>query len=507
VERANRAFLDHFQVAPEEMVGRLLHEAGNGQWDILPLRQALDVLAKDARLDDFEVEHEFPRIGRRILMINARKLHHDGGRESILLALEDKTEARNIEKDREALFALEQAGRMRAEEADRIKDQFVATLSHELRGPLNSIVGWVHILRDREIDGATRERGMAAIERGVKAQTRLIEDLLDYSRMVTGKLRLAPRLMDLLPVAEAAVGAAQAAADAKEIRLQLLRESSTAMVLGDADRLQQVVWNLVSNAVKFTARGGRVEVSIGRAETGVHLRVSDTGQGISRSFLPHVFERFRQEGGSPSRSQGGLGLGLSIVKQLVELHGGTVEAHSPGEGNGASFTVALPVPPVSPLLQPAEAEPSVVPVEPRASEDAWGGTDRTMLEGVRLLVVEDEADSREMLVRLLEHCGGQVSAAASASETMRLLQLAIPDVLVCDISLPGEDGYELIRRVRTFEAETGRRIPALALTAYTGPQDRHKALAAGFDTLVPKAGPPAQLVAKLAVLAGSRRRS
>jgi two-component system, chemotaxis family, CheB/CheR fusion protein len=501
VERANRAFSDHFQVAPEKTAGRLLHELGNGQWDIPLLRQALEVLAKGARLDDFEVEHEFPGIGRRILVLNARKLHHDSGRESILLALEDKTQAKSVEKSRETLLAMEQAGRMRAEEADRLKDEFVATTSHELRGPLNAMVGWVHILRDAGIDEAARERGMAAIERGVKVQTRLIEDLLDYSRMVTGKLRLAPRLTDLLPVAEAAVEAARSAAVAKEIKLQLVRDSPTAMVLGDSDRLQQVVWNLVSNAVKFTPRGGRVEVWIGRVGTGLHLRVSDTGQGINRDFLPHVFERFRQEAGAPSRSQSGLGLGLSIVKQLVELHGGTVEADSPGQGKGATFTVALPIPPL--LMQTTDTEQAEVPIEPTASEKAWTGLDRTMLEGVRLLVVEDEADSRDLLVMVFEHCGAQVSTAASAREAMKVLEQATPDVLVCDVGLPGEDGHELIRKIRALEAEKGGRIPAMALTAYAGPEDRQKALAAGFDTHVPKPGAPADLVAKVAVLAGS----
>jgi two-component system CheB/CheR fusion protein len=505
VERANRAFYSHFQVAPEETAGRLLHELGNGQWDIPVLWQALEeVLPTNSRLDDFEVEHEFPQIGRRILVLNARKLHRDSGRESILLALEDKTLAKNAEKGRETLLALEQAGRMRAEEADRIKDEFVATLSHELRGPLSAMVGWVDLLRDGGIDEATRERGMAALERSVKAQTRLIEDLLDYSRMVTGKLRLAQRLTDLCAAAEAGVEAARSAAQAKEIRLQLVRESSTAMVLGDSDRLQQVVWNLVSNAVKFTPRGGSVEVWIGRVGTGLHLRVSDTGHGITRDFLPHVFERFRQGASAPSRRQGGLGLGLSIVKQLVELHGGTVEADSPGENKGATFVVAFPIPPL--LMSLTDTEQAEVLIEPTASEKAWTALDRTMLEGIRLLVVEDEADSREMLATAFAHCGAHVSTAASASEAMEVLERATPDVLVCDVGLPGEDGHALIRRVRALEAHRGGRIPALALTAYSGPEDREKALAAGFEVHVPKPAAPAELVAEVAFLAGSRRR-
>jgi CheY-like chemotaxis protein len=345
---------------------------------------------------------------------------------------------------------------------------------------------------------------MAAIERSVKAQTRLIEDLLDYSRMVTGKLRLAQRLTDLHAVAEAAVEAARTAAAAKEIRLQVVAESPPAMVVGDSDRLQQVVWNLVSNAVKFTPRGGRVEVWIGRVGTGLHLRVSDTGHGIARDFLPHVFERFRQGASAPSRSQGGLGLGLSIVKQLVDLHGGTVEADSPGEGKGATFTVALPIPPL--LLSLTDSEQAEVLIEPTAVDEAWTKLDRTMLEGVLLLVVEDEADSREMLATAFEQCGAQVSAVASAGEAMEVLKRATPDVLVCDVGLPGEDGLALIRQVRALEAERGGRIPALALTAYGGPEDRQKALVAGFDTHVPKPAAPAELVAKVTVLAGREGR-
>ena len=503
VERASRAFYDHFQVAPEETEGHLLHELGNGRWDIPPLRRALEeVFLKGAPLHDVEVEHEFPKIGCRILVVNARTLHHESGHERILLVLGDKTPAKSTAKGRATLLPTEQGAWVSAEEADRIKDEFVATLSHELRGPLNAMVGWVQILRDSGIDEATKERGRAAIERGVKAQTRLIEDLLDYSRMVTGKLRLVQRLTDLVPVAEAAVEGVRSAADAKEIRFQVTTESAKAMVLGDPDRLQQVALNLVSNAVKFTPRGGHVEVWIGRVGTSMRLRVSDTGQGIARDFLPHVFERFRQAVGGPGRIQSGLGLGLSIVKQLVQLHGGSVEADSPGEGEGATFTVALPIPPL--LLHLTDSGQAEVPMESTAAEKAWTELDRTMLEGVRLLVVEDEADSREMLVTAFEQCGAQVSVASSAREAMEVLRRVIPDAVVCDIGLPGEDGHEFIRKVRGVEVERGGRIPALALTAYAGPEDRKKALAAGFDMHVAKPAAPADLVARVALLAGSR---
>jgi signal transduction histidine kinase/CheY-like chemotaxis protein len=416
-----------------------------------------------------------------------------------------KRELAEARRDHATWLAREKAARARAEENDRIRDEFVATLAHELRGPLNAMVGWVHILRAAGIDEATRERGRAAIERGVKAQTRLIEDLLDYSRMATRKLRLARRLTDVGAVAEAAVEAARSMAAAKEIRLALARQSPMPMVLSDPDRLQQVAWNLVSNAVKFTPRGGRVEVWVGRVDASLHLRVSDTGQGITRDFLPQVFERFRQGAGGPGRSQGGgLGLGLAIVKLMVELHGGTVEADSAGEGQGATFTVALPIPPL--LLPLADAGQAEAAVESTAAEKAGTQLHRNVLEGIRLLVVEDEADSREMLVAAFEQCGAQVSVAASAGEAMEVLQRVTPGAIVCDIVVPGVDGHELIRKVRAVEAEGGGRIPALALTAHGGPEDREKALAAGFDTYVAKPAAPAELVAKVALLAGGGRK-
>ena len=395
---------------------------------------------------------------------------------------------------------MEQQARQRAEQTDRIKDEFVATLSHELRGPLSAMVGWVHVLRGGGMDDATiRERGMAAIERGVNAQTRLIEDLLDYSRMVTGRLPLVPRLMDVLPVAEAAIGAVRSAAEAKGIRLGLAIEAKPAMLHADPDRLQQVLWNLISNAVKFTPRDGRVDVWIGRVGTTLHVRVSDSGKGLSPDFLPHVFERFRQADSTSRRREGGLGLGLAIVKELVELHGGVVQAGSPGEGQGATFTVVLPIPAL--LMEPRDREAEALG-EPGRPAAAQAEMERTMLEGVRLLVVEDDPDGREMLLTVFAGYGATVSAAASAAEAMEALHSATPDVLICDIGLPDEDGHELIRRVRALEAERGGRVPALALTAFAGAEDRRKALAAGFDLYVPKPASPAELVAKAALLAG-----
>jgi two-component system CheB/CheR fusion protein len=498
VERANRSFYDYFRVTPEETVGKLVYELGEGQWDMPAMRQMLDELLRKApRLEDVEVDHEFPRVGRRTLIVNARRLHRESGHESILLAFEDRTAARKAETEREALLALEQRARQRAEEADRIKDEFMATLSHELRGPLSAMVGWVQILGTAGLDEATRERGRAAIDRSTKALTRLIEGLLDYSSVVAGNLALSRQLMDLVPVAGTAIEAVRSAAEAKGIRLELSADAEVALVHGDPDRLQQVLWNVLSNAVKFTPQGGRVDVWIGRVGDSLHVRVSDTGQGISRDFLGHVFERFRQQDGTSRRLQGGLGLGLAIVKELVELHGGTVRAESPGEGQGTTVTVALPVTPLAHGDLHAPGGPT--------AERSWTVSEPEALQGVRLLVVEDDPDAREMLVTVLERSGARVTAAASAEEAREAIRQAIPDLLVCDIGLPGEDGYEFIRKVRALEADQGFRIPAMALTAYAGPVHRDKALAAGFDEQVSKPVVPGELVGRAALLAGPLR--
>jgi len=508
VEKANRAYYETFVQRPEETEGRLLYELGDGQWDFPSLRTALgEVLPKDSSFEGFEVDREFPQIGRRTMVLNARRLRNErGGSERILLAIEDRTELKRVEQGRDALLILEQAARARAEAADHLKDEFVATVSHELRGPLTAMVGWMHILtsNDQMVDAAMMASGLAAIDRGIKAQARLIADLLDHSRIVTGKLQISRRIVDLATIAEAAVESLRAAAQAKDMTFELWRDPRAAIVLGDPDRLQQVLWNLVSNAVKFTPRGGRVQVWVGRAGTSVHLRVTDSGQGIKEDFLPHVFERFRQAESSARRSQPGLGLGLAIVRQLVELHGGTVEAQSAGEGRGSTFTIILPIPAL--LMQPTGAESADVgsfdvaaPATEPAPEPQPG---RTLLAGVSVLVVEDDADSRESLVRVLEQYGARGMGAASAREAIRTLQVSLPDVLVSDIGMAGEDGYDLIRQLRTLPAERGGRIPALAVTAYGEERDRHKAISAGFQAHVAKPVAPVELVMEVARLAG-----
>jgi two-component system CheB/CheR fusion protein len=508
VEKANRAYYDTFVARPEETEGRLLYELGGRQWDIPALRTALEeVLPKDSSFEGFEVAQDFPQIGRRTMALNARRLRNEhGGSERILLAIEDRTEMKRVEQGRDALLVLEQSARERAEAADHLKDEFVATVSHELRGPLTAMVGWMHILTTEEAkgDAAMLASGLAAINRGIKAQTRLIADLLDHSRIVTGKLQISRRLVDLVTIAEAAVESLRAAAQAKDIALEVWRDPRAAIVLGDPDRLQQVLWNLLSNAVKFTPRGGRVQLWTGRVGNSIHVRVTDTGQGIRPDFLPYVFERFRQAESSARRSQPGLGLGLAIVRQLIELHGGTVEAQSAGEGRGSTFTIILPIPAL--LMQPRGTE-----AEEAASRDVAGPVEpapdpeRTLLSGLTVLVVEDDADSRESLVRVLEQYGARVTGAASARQAVQALQVAVPDVLVSDIGMAGEDGYDLIRQVRKMPANRGRELPALAVTAYGEEGDRLKAIAAGFQAHVAKPVAPRQLVIEVGRLAGRTR--
>ena len=368
------------------------------------------------------------------------------------MAIEDRTDSKLEEQGRTSILALEHAARERAEAADHLKDEFVATVSHELRGPLTVIAGWINILAGSKghLDEATLTRALAAIDRGVKTQGRLIADLLDHARILSGKVKLSRAPIDLLTVAEAAIEGVRAAAEAKDITIELSGEHAASIVLGDFDRMQQVLWNLFFNAVKFTPRGGRVTIWTGRVETHVHLTVTDTGQGIAAAFLPHVFERFRQAEGSASHTQAGLGLGLTLVRELVELHGGTVKAESAGEGRGATFTVALPIPAL--LLEPLAGID-------RAAEGGGARTGPTRndgrLEGLSVLVVDDDADVRDALAGVLERCGATVRAAAGTGEAMTAVREAVPDVLVSDLGMPGEDGYELIRQVRLLPPGAG----------------------------------------------------
>ena len=426
--------------------------------------------------------------------------------------------ARDITDQRQARIALdaayEEANRARAdaeqaaiekehlyhqaEESSRLKEEFLATISHELRTPLSAILGWTRMLRLGQLSGNEQAKALETIERNARAQAQLIDDLLDVSRIVTGKLRMDVRPSDPTAFIDAAVEAVRPAAEAKGVRVMKVMDTGAVAIPGDPVRLQQVVWNLLSNAIKFTPRGGRVQIRSARVNSHLEIVVSDTGQGIAPDFLPHVFDRFRQADQKTSRQYGGMGLGLAIVRHLVELHGGTVRAASEGVGQGATFTVQLPI---SPIYQVDESGARVHPGA-RDLLPAHDIADR--LDGLMILVVDDEPDTRDLLQQGLEFCGAQVRLAGSAVEALKEIQREVPDILISDIGMPGVDGYDLIRQIRDLQAERGRRVAAIALTAYTRVEDRLNALRAGYDMHVPK---PVELTELCAVAASLTRRN
>lgn len=404
---------------------------------------------------------------------------------------------RQAEAERAELLRREQAAREQAEAASRMKDEFLAIVSHELRSPLNAMLGWARLLRTRKFDEATRDRALETIERNAALQKQLIEDLLDISSIIRGKLRLNIRPVQLVNPIEAAIDTVRLAAEAKAIRIESVLDPTTGAVSGDSDRLQQVVWNLLSNAIKFTPSGGCVKVRLDELDSYAQFQVSDTGCGIDVEFLPYVFDRFRQADGSMTRSYTGLGLGLAIVRQLVELHGGTVQAESLGEGQGATFTVKLPL-----LKGSREQGVGSRGEESYAPLPLYTSAPLPMLDGLRVLVVDDEADTRQFISTVLEECNAGVTTAASVAQAMEAIAQVKPDVVVSDIGMPDEDGYALISKLRALEAEQGWRIPAVALTAYARLEDRQRALSAGFQMHVAKPIEPAELAAVVAKLAG-----
>ena len=405
----------------------------------------------------------------------------------------DITAEKQAREERERLLQAAQAARAEAEAANRMKDEFLATLSHELRTPLNAIVGWARILRSGPVDPEDLEEGLAAIDRNAKVQAQIIEDLLDISRIISGNLRLDVQRVNLLEVIEAAIAAVMPAAEAKGVRIHKVLDSLAGPVSGDPARLQQVVWNLLSNAVKFTPKGGRVQVLLERVNSHVEITVIDTGIGIKPEFLPHVFDRFRQADSSTTRRHGGLGLGLAIVKQLVEMHGGTVRAKSPGEGQGSTFVVTLPI---TVVHEDTSSPEKVRPKEARRRANSTAP--RAALSGLKVLVVDDEPDARQLIRRVLTECGAEVALAASAAEALKLIERFRPDVIVSDIGMPDQDGYDFIRQVRARVA--AKTLPAVALTAFARSEDRKRALLAGFQTHVAKPVDPAELVAVVASL-------
>jgi len=414
---------------------------------------------------------------------------------SVLSLVLDVTARQSAEDERAASLVRERDARKHAEEADRLKDEFLATLSHELRTPLTSILGWASMIRTGEVEGSNATRAIETIERNARSQARLIDDLLDVSRIITGNLRLDMHPLNLAPIVEAALDALRPTADVKGIKLQTRFVPAQCLVKGDPNRLRQVIWNLLSNAIKFTPRNGSVSIDLTCVESTARLTVGDTGDGISPEFLPYVFDRFRQAEGSISRKQGGLGLGLAVARHLVELHGGTIRAESDGLGTGAVFTVDLPL--AQERRDPARAEERRREVERRRNR-----LGAVRLDGVHVLLVEDDDDSRKLLGAMLKRYGARITSTKSAAEALRVFEGELPDVLVSDIGMPDQDGYELVRKLRALPPEKGGNTPAIALTGYASRKDKERALSSGYQQHMAKPIEQADIVKAIAALVG-----
>ena len=415
--------------------------------------------------------------------------------EAALKKAAEDAEAAN--RERVQLLDSERAARSQAEQASRMKDEFLATLSHELRTPLNAVLGWAHILRTGKLKVEEHKQGLDTIERNARVQAQIIEDLLDMSRIISGKVRLAVKEIDLPTVLNESIETIRAPAEAKGVSLQAIVDARAGPISGDPDRLRQVFWNLLNNAIKFTPAGGQVQVVLERIDSHIAVSVIDTGEGIAPEFLPYVFDRFQQGDASTTRRHGGLGLGLAIVKQLVELHGGHIRVKSAGIGRGTTFAVHLPLMAVYSEASKERPGSRATPRESQPLPDV-------SLANVHVLVVDDEVDARELVKRLLEMAGATVSMAGSASEAIERILAARPDVLVCDIGMPAEDGYSLIRQLRVLEESRESALPAVALTAYARSEDRTKAIRSGFQNHLAKPVEPAELLAIVSSLAGRR---
>ncbi|MEA2206339.1 MAG: hypothetical protein QOE77_3115 [Blastocatellia bacterium] len=406
-------------------------------------------------------------------------------------------ERKQAEEERAQMLLRERSARAEAERANRTKDEFLATLSHELRTPLTAILGWSHLVRTGNLDGTQLSRALETIERNARSQSQLIDDLLDVSRIITGKLEIDLVSTDLRSVMEAAIESVRPAFETKNIQFETVLDNDGCSVPGDANRLQQVLWNLFSNAIKFTPSDGKVQVHISRTDEQVRISVSDSGIGISAEFLPFIFDRFRQADGSTTRVHGGLGLGLSIVKHLVQLHNGKVEVESAGANQGSTFTVTLPVSAVVPQPQNLAGTES-------DSDNGLPDGFSEILKGLRILVVDDEADSRELLSTILTRCGSEVTCRQSAAEAIKAFRDWKPDLLVSDIGMPNEDGYSLIKKLRKIRSKRARELPAVALTAYATNDDRLRSLAAGFQMHVAKPVDAEALIISIATALGRR---
>ncbi len=491
-------YIDYFNRRWYEYTGTTFDEVKGWGWEKVHEGTLLpEVVARWnlslTTLEPFEMEYRLRSVSGqfRWFLTRAHALRDRYGKVTRWFGTStDIDERRQGEAERAQLFAREQQARREAERLNRLKDEFLATVSHELRTPLQAMMGWAHILTNENVDRDHLRRGLETIERNAKAQSQLIDDILDVSGIIAGKVRIRADALDVANVIEAALETVRPGALAKGVEVVSNLPVDIGSIFGDADRLQQVVWNLLSNAVKFTPRAGRVTIGAHRGDSQLTITVSDTGKGISEEFLPSVFERFRQADSGSNRKFGGLGLGLAIVRHLVELHGGTVDASSAGEGKGSTFVVQLPI---GVTGIPGEESESHGPPSERAP--------RRVLDGLRVLVVDDEVDARELLLLILEQYGAEAVQASSAHDALAQLQQGTFDVLVSDIGMPEEDGYVLIRQVRALEDVMRSGIPALALTAYARIEDRRRALGAGFQMHIAKPMDPDNLVAAIAQLA------
>jgi PAS domain S-box-containing protein len=494
----NRAGCRLVGISPEDAPGTPLAKFHPEKWWI-KLRDEIFPAVKrgegnwvgEAQLRNF-------RTGEPIdVLMNIFGVRHPATGELVCYAavMRDITERKQIELEREGLLQREKAMRLQAEAAGRMKDEFLTTISHELRTPLTAILGWAALLRSGDVAPANAARALEAVERNARAQAQLVEDLLDVSRIISGKMRLDVKPVSITQVVRAAVDSIRPGADAKDIQLDVSMGAPVTGVIGDEARLQQIVWNLLCNAVKFTPRGGSIHLDVRRTDRMAQISIADTGEGIPSEFLPYVFDRFQQADPSTTRRHGGLGLGLAIARHLVETHGGTIEAQSAGEGRGATFIVQLPI--------TEKPWPSVQQFDSRKSRplgESAGPVSNVNLAGVKVLAIDDADDTRELLREILEQQGAEVRTACSAGEGYAVLGAWKPDAIVCDIGMPDEDGYSFIKKLRARPAEEGADTPAIALTGYVRVEDRMRALAAGYQMFVPKPVEPRELTATVAAL-------
>jgi PAS domain S-box-containing protein len=482
---------------PEEVIGKHVSE-----WhfvfdeDVDAVAQATNRQRVGAELQGVQRNRNYTKAGSVLHCEWYNSVLHDdaGLIVSVLSLVLDVTARKVAEEERSALLMRERDLRKHAEEADRLKDEFLATLSHELRTPLTSILGWASLVRNGEVEGPNVDRALETIERNARSQARLIDDLLDVSRIITGNLRLDLRPIDLAPIVDAAIDGLRPTAGAKQIHVHSHSDTKGCLVRGDPNRLRQIIWNLLLNAIKFTPRAGSVTVRLNCVEPHAQLIVSDTGEGISPEFLPYAFDRFRQAEGSMSRRQGGLGLGLAVVRHLVELHGGNVRAESGGEGQGSTFTVDLPL--AIERRDPARAEDRKREIERRKGERL------ARLDGLRVLLVEDDDDSRWLLGTMLKRQGATVTSTSSSLEALNAFEAGAPDVVISDLGMPEENGLELMRKLRMFPAGRGGLVPSIALTGYATPKDREHALAAGYQLHLAKPVEASELIAAIFSLVG-----